>query len=319
MSDPAVNKAHPDARADGSIGKKTQRFRCSRPLIVIIVMVLVCAAAAFLTDTGLAVRAERSLARALLSSPRVVHEPQVTLKGFPFTARARDGEFTGSIITARGVSVDGCAGRGGCFAEMSVVTGPLRTASGGGFRFGAGDSPAADDVIASVRLDSPNLGRLLGITDLYVTTPAETGRAGAGGPGDGVLKRSHGVVLTGTVAVPPTPPGGMPTPGTSPSASGFTGESLRVSVLVNLVLTDGRLGVFAYGLYNGPEEHADAGGLDTDPARADLLQAVLGRFTMVLPGIALPWGVPASAVTSAGSDILIEGRSDHRDLSLNNF
>jgi hypothetical protein len=54
-------------------------------------------------------------------------------------------------------------------------------------------------------------------------------------------------------------------------------------------------------------------------ARADLLQAVLGRFTMVLPGIALPWGVPASAVTSAGSDILIEGRSDHRDLSLNNF
>ncbi|MFZ2241542.1 MAG: DUF2993 domain-containing protein [Gordonia amarae] len=319
MSDPAVNKAHTRGRTGAPTSGKRRHFGHNRPLIVIIVMVLAAAAVAYLTDAALAVRAERSLARALLTSPRVDYEPQVTLKGFPFLNHARDGEFSGSIITARGVPIEGCESRGGCFAEMTVLTGAVRSVTGGGFRFGSGDTLTADDVTASVRLDSPNLGRLLGITDLYVTTPAEPGKAGAGGPGDGVLTRSHGVVLTGTVAVPPTPPGGLPTPETSPSASGFTGETVRVSVLVNLSLSDGRLRVSAYGLYKGPEEHAAAGDLDTNPAKADLLQAVLKRFTIALAPIPMPWGMSPSSVASAGSDILIEGRSDHRDLSLNSF
>lgn len=319
MSDPSVNKAHTRGRTGAPTSGKRRHFGHNRPLIVIIVMVLAAAGVAYLTDAALAVRAERSLARALLTSPRVDYEPQVTLKGFPFINHARDGEFSGSIITARGVPIEGCESRGGCFAEMTVLTGAVRPDTGGGFRFGSGDTLTADDVTASVRLDSPNLGRLLGITDLYVTTPAEPGKAGAGGPGDGVLTRSHGVVLNGTVAVPPTPPGGLPTPATSPSASGFTGETVRVSVLVDLSLSDGRLRVSAYGLYKGPEEHADAGDLDTNPAKADLLQAVLKRFTIALPPIPMPWGMSPSSVTSAGSDILIEGRSDHRDLSLNSF
>ncbi|MCB1295558.1 MAG: DUF2993 domain-containing protein [Gordonia sp.] len=318
MSDPAVNKAHTEGGSGAPTSTGARHFRLRRLLIVTIVMVLGVAAVAYLADLAVAVRAERSLARAMLATPRVDYEPQVTLKGFPFTTHARDGRFSGSIISARGVPIDGCATRGGCHAEMSVVTGDLR-AGRSGFRFDSADTLAADDVAASVRLDSPNLGRLLGITDLYVTTPAEPGKAGVGGPGDGVLKRSHGVVLTGTVALPPTPPGGLPTPTSSPSASEFTGTSKRLSVLVNLVLTDGRLGVFAYGLYAGPEEHADPGDLDTDPAKADLLRAVLKRFTMTLPRIPMPWGMSPSSVTSAGSDILIEGRSAHRDLSLNGF
>ena len=139
-----------------------------------------------------------------------------------------------------------------------------------------------------------------------------------GGPGDGVLKRSHGVVLTGTVALPPTP-----------RRSAHTHEfpvGVGVHRHVEAVERAGQPGTdrrparrVRVRVVRGPEEHADPGDLDTDPAKADLLRAVLKRFTMTLPRIPMPWGMSPSSVTSAGSDILIEGRSAHRDLSLNGF
>ena len=117
----------------------------------------------------------------MLATPRVDYEPQVTLKGFPFTTHARDGRFSGSIISARGVPDRRLRHPRRLSRGDERGHGDLR-AGRSGFRFDSADTLAADDVAASVRLDSPNLGRLLGITDLYVTTPAEPGKAGWADP-----------------------------------------------------------------------------------------------------------------------------------------
>ena len=72
-------------------------------------------------------------------------------------------------------------------------------------------------------------------------------------------------------------------------------------MLVNLVLTDGRLGVFAYGLYAGPERARRPPATSTPTGEGGPAAGGLKRFTMTLPRIPMPWGMSPSSVTSAGS------------------
>jgi len=273
------------------------------------VLVIAVFAALVTVDTLRGARSEQGLARALLASPRIAYEPEVTLAGFPFSRYAARGDFPGLVITARGVAIDAPPALHGvpqtcattrCHTELGVRASSVRTDSDRGWH---GNTPISlTGVEAYAKLDSVNLGRMLDITDLTINTPAPPDRAGGGGPGDGLLERTSGVLLTGTVSLPPRYPSPRTDGRFPPSAHGFVGTRAKVSVTVDVSVVDGELVIVATGFYPGPEEHAD------DDVPADLQRAVLDRFSARVPYPRLPWGVRPTKANSAGSDILVSGK-----------
>ncbi|GAC68398.1 LmeA family phospholipid-binding protein [Gordonia soli] len=279
-----------------------------RIVVVAVLAVVVAVLAAVLTDTVGAIVGEQRFAHALLASPRVTFEPEVTLSGSPYLRAAASGRFDGAVITARAVSVPGCADRGGCRAELGATLGPLDVPDGWHIR--PSDTLRAQSVDAYTRLDTIALGRMLGILDLTVNTPAPTDRAGGGGPGDGLLSRTSGVLLTGTVALPPA---AGRDPADPPSASAYVGRKARVSVSVDLSVRDGRLHLQATDFYDGPEEHSPTTVPDTERA------AVLAAFSGTLPPLPLPWSLTATEAHSEGSDILLATSVGARDIRPDQF
>lgn len=259
------------------------------------------AVVAVIADAAVGMRTERSFSLALRSSPRVTYDPEVTLSGFPFTTHARTGSFGGAVITARGVPVP-CAPAPTCHAELGATLGALQVPDG--FHIGPRDVVHTSSVSAYTRLDSVDLGRFLHIVDLTVNTPAPEGRAGAGGPGDGLLRRSTGVLLSGTVPLPPVDTASR----FPPSASEYPGPTAKVSVSVDLSVVDGRLHLAATGFYPGPERHY------ATEVPADLRDYVLHQFTATLPALPLPWGIAPTGAHSEGSDVLLVGASGPSDL-----
>ncbi|WP_343287284.1 LmeA family phospholipid-binding protein [Gordonia sp. SID5947] len=176
MSRSAVNKASGGGRQHESRRRHEHRYRGRRILGVGIVGVVVVALVLLLTDTVAAMRTEHDFSRALVTSPRLTYEPEVTISGFPFLADARTGDFAGAVITARGVPVD-CASPAGCRAELGATLGSWSAPNG--FDIESGDLLHTSSMEAYTRLDSVNLGRMLGILDLTVNTPAPEDKAGA--------------------------------------------------------------------------------------------------------------------------------------------
>ncbi|AZG45720.1 hypothetical protein D7316_02320 [Gordonia insulae] len=286
--------------------ERGRRHRGRRALGITILGVIVITVGALLADTVIAMRTEHGFSRALRESDRVTYDPEVTISGFPFVTHARDGAFDGAVITARGVSIP-CPPPGDCHAELGASLGAFSVPDG--FRIGPSDIVHTASVDAHTRLDSVNLGRMLGILDLTVNTPAPVDRAGAGGPGDGLLTRTSGVLLTGTVPLPPFQPDN-PVP---PSASTYTGPKVKVSVVVDLSVIAGRLRLTATDFYRGPEEHVDAEVAD------DLRSYVLSRFTATLPPLPMPWDIRPTEANSEGSDVLVKGTEGPADLIPRDF
>lgn len=283
-----------------------------RRFVVVTVFALVTVVIGVLVtvDTLRAARSEHQLATALMTSPRVTFEPEVTLGGFPFATHAHRGEFPGLVITARGVTAPGppdlkdvpltCTTTV-CRAELGVRADSVRAAAAD--RWHGGAPIALRGVHAYAKLDSVNLGRMLDITDLAVNTPAPRDRAGGGGPGDGLLELSKGVLLTGTVSLPPQRPSPRSDNRFPPSAQKFDGQRTTVTVTVDLSVVDGELLIVATGFYTGPQEHADG------HVPAEFAKAVLARFSGRVPYPQLPWGVVPTKANSAGSDIVISGEA----------
>lgn len=301
MSGSAVNKALRVGRGTRTRAAHGRSHLGRRILGVGIIVVIVVTVAALVADTVAAMRTEYGFSRALLTSPGLTYEPEVTISGFPFLTHTRDGRFSGAVITARGVSV-ACPPRDGCHAELGATLGPMTVPDG--FSIGPSDIVHTESLNAYTRLDSVNLGRMLGIVDLTVNTPAPADKAGGGGPGDGLLRRSTGIVLTGTVPLPSS----RASADVAPSASTYDGPTVRVSVLVDLSVVDGRLHLEATDFYRGPERHAD-----TEVAE-DLRDLVLSAFTATLPVLPLPWDLSPAEAHSEGSDVLLAGDAGPRDL-----
>ncbi len=273
-------------------------------LVTIIIAVLVT------IDTLRAARSEHQLATALTTSPRVAFEPEVTLGGFPYVKYADRDEFPGLVITARGVTAPGPPDLKGvpltctttvCRAELGVRAVAVHASAAD--RWHGGAPITLRGVHAYAKLDSVNLGRMLDITDLTVNTPAPKDRAGGGGPGDGLLELSKGVLLTGTVSLPPQRPSPRTNGRFGPSAQKFDGQRVKVTVTVDLSVVDGELVILATGFYTGPQEHADG------HVPAEFATAVLARFSGRVPYPTLPWAVVPTKANSAGSDILISGEA----------
>ncbi|QKT06330.1 DUF2993 domain-containing protein [Gordonia sp. X0973] len=291
-----------------------------RAAVIAFALVIAVIGALVTIDTFRAGRSEHRLAEALMASPRVDFEPEVTLGGFPYWSHARRGEFPGLTITARGVAAAGPAELAGvpqtcastpCRAELGVRADEVKGMDTG--RWSATRPIMLTAVTASAKLDSVNLGRMLDITDLAVNTPAPANRAGGGGPGDGLLERTTGVLLTGTVSLPPSRPSPRTQVRYPPSSQRFTGQRVRVSVLVDLAVDGNDLVITATDFYGGPEEHADG------RVPAQFRAAVLARFSGRVPYPRLPWGVSPTKANSAGSDILISGTAPYLTVAPDRF
>ena len=265
-------------------------------------------------DTGFAIHTERSFARALMDSrasdgesPALRYEPEVTISGFPALRSITDGHYSAIGITARAVDATGtatfpnnrqprhrrdCQTGDPCHVDIRSrltdveVGGPHSLSR----PFPPSSTLTVGSATASTTLDSVTVGRFLGIDDLTVNTPAPRGRAGGGGPQDGLLSRTSGVLMTGTVRTP------VP-----------DDRDVKVSVTVDLSIRGGDLHLQATGFYDGPEEHSAA------RVATEYEQSVLDRFTATLSSLPMAWGTQATSARSSGSDLMIEG-TPHPDI-----
>ncbi|UPG67525.1 DUF2993 domain-containing protein [Gordonia hongkongensis] len=283
--------------------------RIRKVLVIGVVAALAAAGVALGVDVGAAIRGEHQFSRALAQSPRVTFDPEVTIAGFPFTSQSSAGHFDGATIAARGVELPGCPpARGVCRGELGASLGPFDVADGSGFS--ASDVLHTGSISAYTRLDAVTLARYLRIVDLTVSTPGPDDTAGAGGPQDGIVSRESGVVLTGTVALPP---GDGLDPADPPSASSYDGPKVRVSVSVDLSVVDGALDIRATGFYTGPERHVDA------EVPAEFRAAVLDRFSLTLPRLPMAWDVEPDRAESFGGDVQLVGDSGPASVRLDRF
>lgn len=289
------------------VGSPRLRRPLRRILWTLLVVVVVAVIGALGVDTAIAINAERSFAKALMSSragdgesPALRFEPEITISGFPAFRAVESGRYPAIGVTARAVDAFGdatfadpqptiphpCTRDSPCHADVRArLTDVRASASGSLFRpFPPTVGLKVSAATTSTTLDSVAVGRFLGIDDLTVNTPAPEGEAGGGGPQDGLLSRTKGVLLTGTVR-------------TSPSDD----RQVTVSVTVDLSIRNGRLHLQATGFYTGPEEHSDTAVPPEYAAR------VLDRFTATFPTLPLAWGAVPTSARSSGSDLMIEG------------
>jgi hypothetical protein len=245
--------------------------------------VLIVVLAAVGIDFAAAAYAERHYSLALRSASDLEFDPEVTITGFPFIAAATRDEYDRIGITARGTDL-GNGRRGDLRSNLSGVE-----RVGGDWLIGATTQLRVDKVSGSLKIDSVNLGRFLGLDDLTVTTPAPEDKAGGGGPGDGILSSSSGVILTATV--------NLPNVGNLGHIRDVDRE--RVSVSVDLSIRGGALRIDATGIYSGSAEHVDS---DVSPEQ---LPAVLAQFSRTLPVLPLPWSLPAASAATQGSDVVL--------------
>ncbi len=232
--------------------------------------------------------------------PALQYEPEVTISGFPAFRAVESGHYPAIGVTARAVDAVGdasfadpqptiphpCTRDDPCHADVRArLTDVRASASRSLFHpFPPTVGLKVSAATTSTTLDSVAVGRFLGIDDLTVNTPAPEGRAGSGGPQDGLLSRTKGVLLTGTVRTPEP-----------------DNREVNVSVTVDLSIRGGQLHLQATGYYTGPEEHSDT------VVPREYAARVLDRFTATFPTLPLAWGATATTARSSGSDLMVEG------------
>ncbi|GAA4660010.1 LmeA family phospholipid-binding protein [Gordonia humi] len=282
--------------------------RAAQVAAATVVVVVIVVVIGFLADNVAASRAEHRLAAAVEQSAGVRFEPEVTIGGFPFLTDT-SGPFPSILVSARGVRVGGCGDRGECTVTMDARLGDAAT--GSIWEVDADTEIAAGSVDAETRIDSVNLGRLMGITDLYINTPGPEDKAGAGGPGDGLVERTDGIMLSGTVPFPGSPERQGQYP---PSAVEYTAAKAKVSVSAKVFVgDDGRVHIEATKLYDGPEMHY------SDDVPAEFYAHVLDRFSAVLPVLPMAWNVAADKALSRGSDLIVAGNTKSRIVKPRDF
>lgn len=254
-------------------------------IVAAIALVTSVAVLAVVADFTAGIVAEYRFSRSLRSAADLRSDPEITISGFPFTTHAARGRYSEIGITARNALV----GEGRQIDLRSRIS-SVRTPT---WLIDANTPFHADAVDSSIKIDSVNLGRFLHIVDLTVTTPADKNDAGGGGPQDGLLSKSTGILLTGSVQL--------------------DDKKQKVSVLADLSVVDGALSVRATGRYSGPEDH-----VSTHIADADL-PGVLAQFSATLPPLRMPWGVAPTVAQTQGSDVVLEGTGGARELRLTDF
>ncbi|MEZ5210994.1 DUF2993 domain-containing protein [Gordonia sp. (in: high G+C Gram-positive bacteria)] len=274
----------------------TGAARARRSVAAAVVVVVALLVIALIADLITASRAEHRMARALMSSPMITYEPEVVYSGRPFLTEMSSGALPKMTISARGVGIDDCGDLGACTVDVGAR---LYHPTVGNVWSVSPTSPIHfHRMVAETRVNSPNLGRLMNIIDLYINSPAPKGKVGGGGPGDGLIERTDGVMLSGTVPLPGSPPYDGKYP---PSASEYRHPKVKVSVTARVFVKDGRLRIQATDFYTGPEEHF------SDDVPPEFRSRVLKLFSTTLPILPMAWKTPPTSAFTRGSDLILAG------------
>jgi hypothetical protein len=277
----------------------------------IIAAVAALAGLAVLADFSAAAYAEYRVSRAVRAGAELDADPAVTIHGFPFIAQLVKCDFDDIEIRAREMRPDvagSAPGGSGIYvvAHLRGVRLPRSKLLDGSVR-----TVHASGVDGDIFIDPTELGRLLGIRDLQVSTPPADRSDGSGGSGGSGMTTVGPIVLMGTVPLSSTAP--------DTAGSGFSAASMvsdpttgtpmqRVSVQAQVALDDDQLLITADQLYVGRYGRPDT------PVPAADLPGVLGRFSKLIPLPPLPFGLPPAQVNAFGGQLVIGGTG--RDLTV---
>ncbi|XGU21276.1 LmeA family phospholipid-binding protein [Rhodococcus sp. 3Y1] len=251
-----------------------------RKLIIGIVFLL---GLGLVADFGAAAYAEYRVSRELRTGASLESDPEVTFNGFPSSPR-HSAEIQGRLRQSyrRPERRGGRSDRRGrsAWGHRSLLRHRERQCH----------PTPVDKLDGRMGINATDLGKLLNIPDLQVSSPPANKSDGTGGSGGTGASTAGAVVLTGTVAVGPV--------------------ETAVSVQANLVLEGGQVKIVASNLYFGPEGKADFS------IPAALEPVVLGLFSYTIDPQALPYGIQPSLVYAEGGRIVIEGSAENTTIDL---
>ena len=252
-----------------------------RKLIIGIVFLL---GLGLVADFGAAAYAEYRVSRELRAGASLNADPEVTFNGFPFITQALSGKYKDVYIRATGVQSN-IVGEVTVEADLRGVSVPFADLINGNVT-----QLPVDKLDGRMGINATDLGKLLNIPDLQVSSPPADKSDGTGGSGGTGATTAGAIVLTGTVAVGP-----VETP---------------VSVQANLVLDGGQVKIVASNLYFGPEGKADFS------IPAALEPTILGMFSYTIDPQSLPFNVKPNLVYAEGGRIVIEGSTENTVIDL---
>ncbi|WP_182359374.1 LmeA family phospholipid-binding protein [Tomitella gaofuii] len=235
-------------------------------------------------DFGAAIATEYRVSRAVRGTAALGSDPEVSISAFPFLWSVPRGHASAITVSAQDVPTP-IAYRttvesrftGVRFPDDGIIADPRATIR-------------AEHATASWVIGQTTLGRLLGVPDLEVSEPpAAEDAPPAGALTYGPPLSAHRVLLTGTVQ-------------TSADESGPVRSA--VSVVAYLVLDKGMLSIVPSAVW----PRSGAPGIDPEPVPS--IEVVGPQFAVTIDARALPYGLDATRVHSAGTNIVVQGDAD---------
>jgi hypothetical protein len=290
-----------------------------RNLRNVIIWVVCLAGIAVLADFSAAAYAEYRVSRALRANADLTSDPAVTFHGFPFVAQVIRGSYRDIEISAEEVRPDTQRDTR-VQATLREVNMPLQHLIDGSVR-----TVHAGAVDVRTWLDSTELGQMLGIPDLQLSTSPADKADGTGGSGGSGMTTTGAIVLMGTLPVPGDQAQelgirsvdlrGLTRPDTLPALADrgpLAGmPQKKVSVEAQVVLNGSQLRVVATNLYSGSES-----GVPDTPIPDQYVRPVLAQFTKVIDIQQLPFHLTPTKITCAGGLIMVEAQTQNIDVSL---
>lgn len=286
----------------------------------VIIWVVCLAGIAVLADFSAAAYAEYRVSRALRANADLTADPAVTFHGFPFVVQVADGRYRDIEISAEEVRPDTQRDTR-VEATLRDVKMPLEHLIDGSVR-----TVHAGEVDVRTWLDSTELGQMLGIPDLQLSTSPADKADGTGGSGGSGMTTTGAIVLMGTLPVAGDQAQelgihsvdlhGLTRPDTLPALTNqgpLAGmPQTKVSVEAQMILDGNQLRVVATNLYSGSES-----GVPDTPIPDQYVRSVLAQFTKVIDIQQLPFHLTPTKITGEGGLIMIEAQAQNSDVSLN--
>ncbi|MUL47659.1 DUF2993 domain-containing protein [Mycobacterium sp. CBMA293] len=241
------------------------------------------------TDFGFAIFAEYRMARSVRTAAHLHFDPWVSILGFPFGTQAMRGHYQQVEVKAAGVAHP-VVGKASIEATLYDMVATPKS-----WLIGPDAKLTSERLESRIIVDSTHVGRFMGIKDLLVEAPPNDTNNATGGTTESGISESHGLVFTGTPAVP--------------------GITKRISVSVDLSISGAdhtNLVMTATDVLTGP-------GTAEEPVPDDKKAAVLHAFSTTMPGMKLPFGLAPTSEGARGSDVIIEGIATGVTVPLDGF
>ncbi|MGL4307205.1 MAG: LmeA family phospholipid-binding protein [Mycobacteriaceae bacterium] len=250
----------------------------------LLIGLLSVAAIALAIDFGSASYTEYHFSRTVRGAASLNSDPYVAIIGFPFLSQANNSKYRQVEIRANGLH-NQPLGTANIETTLYDLTIPSQH-----WTVTDTDTLTAQSIESRLIISATALGRYLNIVDLALAAPPADRAESTGGTTASGISSSSGLVFTGTPQIP--------------------GIHHPVSVTVDLRVAGDSIIITATGLATGP----DAADVQLIPE--NLKDQVLMKFSSVLPGQHLPFGLPITTIGARGSDLVVEGMTHNRTVTL---